>query len=160
MATPISPTLPSYATPPTNYIGTTLFLTYIASALYATFSITYSHYTQFTNLAPAKDAKVNKARAARARHITIYAFLESISFATLSYNMLMFLITHYLEWSGDARSNLNSMSAGKLGAWMLESTLFQDFAGDLVKNAPNALITQISILATWFWSIWVAQKGM
>lgn len=159
MATPLSPTSPTYATPPTNYTGTTLFLTYIAAALYAIILITYSHYTQFTNLVPSKDEKVNKARAARARHITIYAFLESISFATLSYNMLMFLITHYLEWSGDVCFTVKSVDAGKLGKWMLESSLFQDFAGDLVKNAPNALITQTSILATWFWSIWVAQKG-
>jgi hypothetical protein len=153
-----------YATPPNSYIGTTIFLSYIVAALYATIRIIYSLYAQYTAIfntsSLAKDGKANAARTARARHIKIYAFLASISFATLSYHMLMFLITHYLEWSKDGSRSFSNVNAEKVKRWMLESTLFQDFAQDLVKDAPNAIWTQAAILATWFWNIYMAQKGL
>ena len=153
-----------YATPPNSYIGTTIFLSYIVAALYATITITYSLYSQYTftfrTSSTADNEKLDAAKAARARHIKIYAFVASISFATLSYHMLMFLVTHYLEWSGDKSRSLSNVSVEKLKRWMLESTLFQDFAQDLVKDAPNAVWTQAAILATWFWNIYMGQKGM
>ncbi|RYO41108.1 hypothetical protein AA0111_g1035 [Alternaria arborescens] len=152
-----------YATPPNSYIGTTIFLSYIVAALYATIKIIYSLYSQYTVIfhasSTANDEKLGAAKAARARHIKIYAFVASISFATLSYHMLMFLITHYLEWSGDKSRSLSNVSVEKLKRWMLESTLFQDFAQDLVKDAPNAVWTQAAILATWFWNIYTGQKA-
>jgi hypothetical protein len=153
-----------YATPPNSYIGAAIFLFYIVAALYATFTIIYSLYTQYATIFHTPTSKNEKklaaAKVARARHIKIYAFLASISFATLSYHMLMFLITHYLEWSGDENRRLNAVSAEKLNTWMLDSTLFQDFARELVQDAPNAVWTQAAILATWFWNIWMGQKGM
>jgi hypothetical protein len=153
-----------YATPPNSYIGTTIFLSYIIAALYATITIAYSLYSQYTAIfdvsSLSKDGKLNAAKAARARHIKIYTFLASVSFATLSYHMLMFLITHYLEWSGDKSRSLSNVNVEKLKRWMLESTLFQNFAQDLVKDAPNAIWTQTAILATWFWNIYMGQKGM
>lgn len=155
-------TLAHYATPPNNYIGATIFLSYIAAALYATFTIVYSLYTQYSAIfqVSTKDEKVRALKAARSRHIKIYAFLASISFATLSYHMLMFLITHYLRWSGEKSRDMASVPTEKLRIWMLDSTLFQDFARDLVKDAPNAVWAQVAILATWFWNIWIAQKGI
>lgn len=153
-----------YATPPNSYIGTTIFLSYIVAALYATIAIIYSLYAQYTVIfhtsSSSNDEKLGAAKAARARHIKVYAFLASISFATLSYHMLMFLITHYLEWSEDQSRSFSNVSVEKLKTWMLESTLFQDFAQDLVKDAPNAVWTQAAILATWFWNIYMGQKGM
>ena len=102
---------------------------------------------------------LNASKTARARHIKIYAFLASMSFATLSYHMLMFLITHYLEWSGDKSGSQLNVNAEKVARWMLDSTLFYDFAQDLVKDAPNTIWTQAAILATWFWNIYMGQKG-
>lgn len=152
-----------YTTPPNNYIGTILFLSYIVAALYATIAITWSLYSQYSTIfngpPSKKDEKLDAARTARARHIKIYAFLASLSFATLSYNMLMFLITHFLEWSTKKSQNPSDVTVEQLKRWMLESTLFQDFAQDLVKNAPNAVWTEAAILATWFWNIYMAQKG-
>ncbi|KAL1801339.1 hypothetical protein ACET3X_001681 [Alternaria dauci] len=152
-----------YATPPNSYIGTAIFLSYIVAALYATVTITYSLYSQYTIIfnasSTADNGKLDTAKATRARHIKIYAFIASISFATLSYHMLMFLITHYLEWSGDQSRSFSNVSLEKLKRWMLGSTLFQDFAQDLVKDAPNAVWTQAAILATWFWNIYMGQKA-
>jgi hypothetical protein len=164
MAIPGYDDLVYYATPPNSYIGATIFLFYIVAALYATCAITYSLYTQYTTIfhipTSNKDEKLNAAKVGRVRHIKIYAFLASVSFATLSYNMLMFLITHYLDWTGGKNRSLSDVSGDKLKRWMLESTLFQEFAKDLVKDAPNAVWTQAAILATWFWNIWMGQKGI
>jgi hypothetical protein len=134
MAIPFYEDLVYYATPPNSFIGATIFLSYIVFALYATCSIAYSLYTQYTAIycpqKPNKDARLDAAKTARARHIKIYAFLASISFATLSYHMLFFLITHYL-----------------------------DFARELVQSKGNAVVTQLAILGTWYWNIWMAGKG-
>ncbi|CAN9109610.1 unnamed protein product [Alternaria alternata] len=66
-----------YATPPNSYIGTTIFLSYIVAALYATITITYSLYSQYTftfrTSSTADNEKLDAAKAARARHIKIYA---------------------------------------------------------------------------------------
>jgi hypothetical protein len=161
MSIPIYDTLVHYATPPNSYIGAFIFLSYIVLALYATLSIAYSLYTQYTSIfhTPTKDENLKAAKIARARHIKIYTFLASISFATLSYHMLFFLITHYLEWSGDKNRSWSAVSGEKLKKWMIESTLFQDFASELVQNVPNAVWTQLAILATWFWNLWMARKG-
>jgi hypothetical protein len=155
----------SYATPPDNYIGTSIFLSYIIFALYATLSITYSLYTQYTTTfhasPPPKDENLNfeAAKAARKRHIKIYAFLASISFATLSYHMLFFLITHYFTWTGQATWNFSTVSDEKVGKWMLDSALFQDFARALVREPTGTVWTQIAVLETWFWNLWVGRKG-
>lgn len=163
MAIPIYDDLVYYATPPNSYIGTTIFLSYIAFALYATFSITYSLYTQYTAIfhpeKPTKDAKLDAAKTARSQHIKIYTFLASISFATLSYHMLFFLITHYLDWTGDKHRDLSAVTGAKLKSWMLQSTLFQDFASELVQGKGNTVVTQLAILGTWYWNIWMAGKG-
>ncbi|KNG50974.1 hypothetical protein TW65_71803 [Stemphylium lycopersici] len=152
-----------YATPPNSYIGTTVFLSYIIAALYATITIVWSLHSQYANIFHAsgleKDERLYASKTARARHIKIYAFLASISFAALSYNMLMFLITHYYEWSGGKRGIQSNANADKMLRWMLDSTLFYDFAQDLVKNPPNTIWTQAAILATWFWNIYMGQKA-
>lgn len=152
-----------YSTPPNSYIGTAIFLSYIVAAVYATTSTTYSLYSQYSSIfntpAAKEDTTRNAALAARARHVKIYAFIASLSFATLAYHMLMFLITHYLEWSGKKSSSLGAVNIEQLKSWMLESTLFHDFGQELVQNAPNAAWTEAAILATWFWNIYMAQKG-
>ena len=152
-----------HSTPPHNYIGTAIFLSYIAAALYATITIVYTLYTKYTALfhstVSKQDEKLQAANIARARHVKIYACLASISFATLSYHMLMFLISHYLNWTGAKSQSLSDVSGEKLKTWMLNSTLFQDFAQELVKDAPSAVWTQAAIISTWFWNIWMAQKG-
>jgi hypothetical protein len=163
MLIPFFDDLVYYATPPNSYIGTTIFLSYIVFALYATSSIAYSLYDRYTAIyhpqKPIKDAKLHAAKAARARHIKIYAFVASISFATLSYHMLSFLITHYLGWTGDKHRDLSAVTASKMKSWMLQSTLFQDFASELVQSKGNAVMTQLAILGTWYWNIWMAGKG-
>ena len=55
--------------------------------------------------------------------------------------------------------NFSDVTIDNLKSWMLDSTLFRDFAHDLVKSPANAVWTQAAILGTWFWNIWIAGKG-
>ncbi|KAH8722976.1 hypothetical protein GQ44DRAFT_686080 [Phaeosphaeriaceae sp. PMI808] len=162
MSIPMYDDLVYFATPPNSYVGAAIFLAYIATALYATFNITYSLYTQYNHIfqfSAKQDESLKAAKAARARHIKIYAFLASISFSVLSYHMVSFLIEHYLEWSGDKTRDLSAVSIEKIKSWMLDSTLFLDFARDLVENRSNAVWAQFAILGTWFWNVWMARKA-
>lgn len=149
------------ANPPTNYIGTTIFLSYIAAALYLTFSITLSLNRQYTSISTSASKK-NEAEhtiKARARSIKIFSVLAGTSFATLSWHMLNFLIASYLQWNDRKHLSQAELSGDTLKRWMLESTLFQDFARELVNNRASAAWTQVAILGSWFWGVWTAREG-
>lgn len=147
-------TLTHYTHPPTNYTGTALFLTYILLALITTTYITSSLYTRYVSIQ-------SLAFGPRARHVKIYAFLATLSFATLSYNMLNFLLAHYARWSGKTvlEGGLVEWWRG-LGKWMLNSTLFEDFAGELVGRPEAAVWMQGAVVGTLVWGCWVGRKGV
>jgi hypothetical protein len=152
MATPGFNTLHYYATPPNNYIGTIIFLSYILLALSTTISIVSSLYTQYTALVTHASAQDKHIRTA-VRRIKLFVLLASVSFAMLSYHMLFFLITHYY-------TSFDTVSANGLKEWMIDSNLFRDFAQDLVSTRWNAVVTHVAILETWFWGVWMAWKGL
>jgi hypothetical protein len=163
------PSLATYANPPTNYLGTTLFLSYVLLALILTTYITLSLFKRYNSiitypLISTKTPPSRQIRDVRARHIKIYACLASISFATLSYHMLNFLLANYSQWSGGAARMLRSWEGISrdvfvLKQWMLNSTLFESFARELVHDGPSTVWMQISILGTWFWGVWMGGKG-
>jgi len=155
----------AYANPPYNILGSTLFIVYILLALYCTASITISLYRQYNSISSVKpgekqeDAQLKAIQNARKRHIKIYAFLASLSFATLSYHMLNFLAHSYDEWASSKWLLIRTLSREHLTGWMRDSTLFESFATQLVGDGASTVWTQASILVTWFWNIWMAAKG-
>ncbi|KAF2624565.1 hypothetical protein BU25DRAFT_373949, partial [Macroventuria anomochaeta] len=166
--------LTQYTTPPNNYIGSTFFLSYIVVAFYLTSAIGYSLYTQYTSVfhshpsSPHSKFKQNGAgkvetRNVRARHIKIYLILALISFTSISWHMLGFLITSFLDWNKSSTRNvfavLGNTAFDKLQRWMLETSLFNDFAIQLVADGESAVWTQLAILATWGWNLWISRKG-
>ncbi|KAF3042691.1 hypothetical protein E8E12_007677 [Didymella heteroderae] len=167
-------TLTQYITPPNNYIGSTIFLSYILVALYLTSTIGYRLYTQYAavfNLHPSSPPSRFKqngqgkveTRSARKRHVKIYTALALISFTSISWHMLGFLITSFLDWSDSGTRNvfavLGSNASNQLKRWMLETSLFSDFAVQLVADGESAVWTQFAILATWGWNLVLASKG-
>ncbi|KAL5404169.1 hypothetical protein PMIN06_003283 [Paraphaeosphaeria minitans] len=149
-------TLVRYANPPFNYLGTTLFVSYILLALYYSLSISSSLYAQYKRLPSLRLAE--DVKNARSRHIMIYAFLASVSFAILSYNMLNFLIQSLTAWARTQNILGRRVSLLGLRYWMLETSLFGTFAQELVGNRPSAFWTQAALLQTWFWNLWMAYK--
>ncbi|KAF2679814.1 hypothetical protein K458DRAFT_490424 [Lentithecium fluviatile CBS 122367] len=155
----------AFANPPYNAIGSTLFLSYIILALYCTTSIVLSLYRQYNSISsqkPSKDQTDQQLIAiqnARKRHVKIYAFLASISFATLSYHMLSFLINSYVQWASNKWLLIRTLSREHLRGWMWDSTLFESFAKELVSDGASTVWTQAAILTTWFWNVWMAGKA-
>ena len=147
-----------YAAPPLNYIGAAFFLTYILLALIFTFFIILSLYQQYISLDSSSTIPKSEQNA-RKRHIQIYAFLASIGFSNLSYNMLGFLIQELTIWA--QRRNILGMRVGwtDLGSWMLETCLFEGFAKELVSSKGRALWTQGALVVTWYWNAWMGKKG-
>lgn len=166
--------LTQYTTPPNNYIGSSIFLSYIVVALYLTSTVGYSLYARYIAVfhshpsSPPSKFKQNgkgkvETRSARKRHVKIYTFLALISFVSISWHMLGFLITSFLDWSNSGTRNVFAVLANnavsKLKRWMLETSLFNDFATQLVADGESAVWTQLAILATWFWNLFLASKG-
>ncbi|KAH6629171.1 hypothetical protein C7974DRAFT_412990 [Boeremia exigua] len=161
-----------YTTPPNNYIGSTLFISYIVAALYLTATISYSLYTKYTNVfhsgsssspSNSKQKATEAVKNARARHIKIYTALALISFTSISWHMLSFLITSFLDWNNYLPRNiftaLSDHAPQKLKTWMLETSLFNSFAVQLVADGESAIWTQLALLATWAWNLWLAHKA-
>ena len=150
-----------YANPPTNILGTTLFLSYILLALYCTFGITTSLYAKYRAAKP----NLSPQNASHIRTLTLFA---AASFASLSWHMLKFLLISYARWNmnrnffgatavtGQERGNGGLVGSVWVWDWMLSSTLFESFAKELVDDAPSSLLTQMALLGTWFWGVWIA----
>ncbi|KAF2791441.1 hypothetical protein K505DRAFT_280727 [Melanomma pulvis-pyrius CBS 109.77] len=157
------PDFTPYANPPTNYLGTVLFLLYILLALVLTGYIPLSLFKRYQSLVnfpliSTTSPPSPRIRDARARHIKIYAGLASVSFAMLSYHMLNFLMDSYAHWSASKGSE-SEMNLETLKQWMLNSALFETFARELVDDGPSTVWMQVGVLGSWFWGVWMGGKA-
>jgi hypothetical protein len=130
--------LAQYTQPPTNYIGSGLFLSYIVAALALTghlaLKIYHAHFAH-----PARP--IGPA----------VAFLM-VTFLVMSANMISVLVASYVGW---ARAHAHP----GLGQWMLESSLFADFAADLGASPAAVFWAQLGLLFTLGASMWMAAAG-
>ncbi|KAF2009636.1 hypothetical protein BU24DRAFT_473809 [Aaosphaeria arxii CBS 175.79] len=133
--------------PPNNVLGTIVFLAYIAAALVLTSHIVLSLYKQHQRHPP------------RSRHgTTVLVAFSIVSFATLSYHMSRYLLSSYLNWSL-TQSFFRPHDSRSVWAWMLNSHLFTSFAKELLRDEPSRKVTQIALLETWGWNVWMARNG-
>ncbi|KAF2086685.1 hypothetical protein K490DRAFT_57596 [Saccharata proteae CBS 121410] len=144
-----TPFIASMTTPPANYAGTFLFLSYIAAALYCTLNLSTYLYSRFQS---RKNALYPESR----RNVYIFSTLALISFTTLSYNMINVLFRSYSENNATGHKQPHSFSAQSLWSWMTGSTLFIDFATDLIYARPWAHIGLMFALAA---HIFIAVEG-
>lgn len=118
----------AWTTPPTNYIGTAFFLSYITAALYLTWFII------FKDIRPRWSSKQSDSRSIRSLLV-----LGVLSFSALSANMMLFLVdsfTSYVEGEG------LKLSVPLLWPWMLETSLFFNFTRALLKDSSVMYWTQ------------------
>ncbi|KAF1359232.1 hypothetical protein EJ07DRAFT_166242 [Lizonia empirigonia] len=139
-----------YTTLPNNYIGSAFFLSYIVAALCLTSTISYSLYTQYTSLfhshpsSPPSKFRQNSAgevetRSARARHVKIYTALALMSFTSISWHMLGFLVTSFLDW--DKSSTRNASAVLGWNIWKAGKGTFTDSDHVLIKHHTAAYKT-------------------
>jgi hypothetical protein len=141
--------LTSLATPPTNYIGSALFASYILAALYFTARVVF----------PLRALSTASPRPARLQPFPALALL---AFAALSYNMLAVLGSFYARWAAAHTSMLGrapTLGPASLLRWARESTLFHAFVADLRAAPAGWAWAQAALLWTLGASTWVAVEG-
>jgi hypothetical protein len=111
----------AWLTPPTNYIGTILFLGYIAVALLLIFFILAKDI--FPRWSALKDG-----RSGRVHMLTA---LASISLSVLAFNMMSFLLQSFFNYLRQAGKGV---SLDQIWPWLLNSSLFYDFAKNLLDD--------------------------
>lgn len=146
--------LREYASPPTNYIGTTVFLSYIVAALYLTFSIVRRLSEQW----PVRRSSIGTDTPGLLGSRMLFA---ALTFATLSYNMLSFLINSYVSWRAGRVFDVDWVFYLSFDKWMLQSSLFDDFAHQLIGTGQDwtAIWTILSLLWTGAVNVWMALAG-
>lgn len=83
----------------------------------------------------------------------------AISFAVLSFHMLNVLITSYKLWAGTEDFDFSELSVDAAWKWMVESTLFQDFARDIIGNDVAWWWTQLALIWTMGVSVFMGVEG-
>lgn len=159
--------------PPTedNVVGAVFFLSYILAALLFTFlivfDITKAYVPQYQVLrchdAASKNATSNNKQGVDTYLVTLVS-LAILSFATLSYHMMQFLIVSYLEWTAEHLTLADDTKSfpdvlASLWSWMKTSTLFQDFATSICRTEERFLWTQSALLLSLGWNVWMAVEG-
>ncbi|KAF2097671.1 hypothetical protein NA57DRAFT_76482 [Rhizodiscina lignyota] len=151
--TSVLASLQQWSNPPTNYIGTFIFLTYIFSALLLTLALS-SHLRELF-----ESIRVNDGESATLRHLTAIAYL---SFAVLSYHMASFLVQSYQNWSKNVGIPVPEPPYElKPLDWMLQSSLFTDFVHDVLGKGENWTVVWVpgALLWTGAMNIWMALEG-
>ena len=127
-----------------NVPGALIFITYILSALYLTFRISTSLYRSYTSSSfsppsrsPSKEPQARVSHPSILLTATLALALAIVSFATLSWHMLSFLLASYTSWSNWHYIPLPSFEEGRklpylLWRWAANSRLFRDFAGEIL----------------------------
>lgn len=131
----------------TNYLGASIFISYIIAALILTYLITGELDTVYRRVLARKQGS-----SPQWRQFKTFVALSSISFGVLSWNMLNFLITSYNAWSSKQRPAVASSSHFELGVsihqWTIHSTLFLDFARSLCATQSGYWWVMQALMAT------------
>ena len=139
-----------------NPLGATIFIFYILSALILTTRVTFSLYKSYTGLPNSTTTQISFRR-----RISLLALVALASFSLLSYNMLSFLIQSFLAYRHHHMSDSSqSIPLLKLvWKWTTNSSLFTDFAWELIRTYESFLATEVALMATMFGTLVLVGLG-
>lgn len=157
----------SQETPLYNLSGALIFTAYVLSALFLTAFITNSLRVQYKK-------NSHKGEHGREKQIQTFSALSVLSFSTLSFHMLNYLIVSYQAWSKGHGYKLPASLFGSnnlpgtreqrvplhIWSWLTESTLFADFATTICSNNARFWWTQQALLVTMAWSVFMSLEGV
>ena len=123
-----------------NPLGASIFVLYIILALVSTGRIILHTTRRYSSLPAA--VQQSPDQKSRLRKL---GFASIASFATLSFNMLSFLIASFQDY--DYRDHSMNILL-QIWDWTLHSTLFTDFAWELVDSPRALLATQWGLAIT------------
>lgn len=157
-------TASSSSPPSTNVLGALIFTLYVLSALVLTTYISISLLRTYNTVS---HSSVQHAR------IQLFATLATISFATLSYNMLHFLINSHRAWAlqqpypiplrqrGNGIGDFVADAWTKVDVWqwLKGSTLFEDFAHEAFGSQARSWWTVNALCASISWAVSMSIDG-
>ena len=153
-----------------NLTGALIFSAYVISALFLALFIIRSLFSSYHKLIKSQDSKKSSHLE---RRLQIFSTLSVLSFSTLSYHMLNYLIVSYSDWAhknsfpSPQRLYGNASLLGSKGErveihvwqWLTSSTLFQDFAEAVCGDSARFWWTQQALLMTMGWSVFMSFEG-
>ena len=154
-----------------NLSGALIFTAYVISALSLTLLIAQNLYASHKKLKQSETSKVTRDLGTR---LQIFTALAVLSFSTLSYHMLFYLVISYRGWARENGITLPQQLLGDrslLGSedqrvqlyvwqWLTSSTLFQDFAQTICGTSARFWWTQQALLVTMAWTVFMSFEGM
>ena len=142
-----------------NVLGGTIFICYIVAALLLTGLIVLDLYKSSLRSPPPSTWN-------HVQQLFTFSVLAVLSFVTLSYHMLSFLITAYSNWAiarglalpqGVRKNDLDRLH---LWQWARTSKLFQDFATNIcMESNGNWWWTEHTLIFSMAWNIYMAVEG-
>lgn len=175
-----SDTSPSRIGSGENTLGAILFFSYIIAALcftiYIVLSISRPHgQNQLSSDSSHGRHSSHDRKGSRQTHqlrhrgaYQAFCTLAFISFVTLSWNMLSFLVVSYLGWASahcvSTAPNLKSRDDIRsylhhIWMWATSSRLFQTFAEDLISNPVQWKTVRAALIYSYTWNSWMSALG-
>ncbi|KAL8672909.1 MAG: hypothetical protein Q9168_002663 [Polycauliona sp. 1 TL-2023] len=149
-----------------NSVGATIFVGYVLAALFLSVLIVVdlsrSYHARTSSF-------VSKAQRPSSR-LHIFLPLALLSFSTLSYHMLSYLIYAYQAWltangleglprPSDFLTLPTSQGLHQVGQWLTESTLFLNFAETICQNSANFWWTQQALFVSMASALFISIEG-
>lgn len=161
-------------TPLYNLSGALILSAYVVSALFLTTNITLSliKIHVYSPGSRSMTKHIDNEKTKLKSLLLIFSALAALSFSTLSYHMLNYLIVSYQAWATNRGSLVPHGLFGKnsilgpdgsisLHIWqcLTTSTLFQDFAQTICGNTARFWWTQQALFVTMAWSMFMSYEG-
>jgi hypothetical protein len=144
-----------------NVVGALLFYAYMIAALGLTGLICKDLCRDYScrSLSRAQPKGKNDAQtpAPRSWRVPALMILSGISFVTLSYHMLNFLVQSY--HARYPAYNLSDVSLPSIWKWSVESTLFRDFTEVICNDPRRFLWTNAALAYSLGWNTYMAVEG-
>lgn len=140
-----------WSTPPTNYVGTFIFLSYFAVAVYLILLVV-NH-----NIRPLLVTALQDQHRGLGSEVRRSLAFVLAGFAITSLNMINVLHQSYATHRAGTGS---TTSLESIWSWMLETSLFRDFASDLMGGDDVAFWTRLSLAASAVMALHMRALGM
>ncbi|KAL9031723.1 MAG: hypothetical protein Q9196_000271 [Gyalolechia fulgens] len=148
-----------------NVIGAYIFTGYVLAALLLTGLISLDLYQAY-HYHPSLRIQSNQV----SKQLQVFVALAVLTFSTLSYHMLTYLIYSYRDWAGLAipptlyppdhpQSSPILGFTAHLWQWLTDSTLFYRFAKTICENSANYWWTLQALLASAASALFISIEG-
>lgn len=160
-----------------NVLGATIFFAYIAAALLLTGFLIWNLMLTYQRRATSNPPRLNRHGSIHEdpdRKIKAAATMAGLSFATLSYHMLQFLIQSHRRWKSSKDplfsetyntshsaffGSLEDIKSLRIWEWAKESALFEDFGRAICGDSQRFWWTHLVLLYSFGWNLYMSVEG-